>query len=61
MSTRWRLSAICFLGRHHQMRDLSLQMSKGMWDTAAWGNGPGDGASGEYTPGEDLKRRGLAG
>ncbi|CAN0000928.1 unnamed protein product [Scytosiphon promiscuus] len=34
-----------------KMRDLSLQMSKGKWDTAEWGNGPGAGASGEYTPG----------
>eukprot|EP00903_Cladosiphon_okamuranus_P018262 g16799.t1 len=34
-----------------KMRDLTLQMSKGKWDTAGWGNGPGDGASGEYTPG----------
>lgn len=37
---------------NRQMRDLSLQMSKGRWDTAGWGNGPGAGASGEYTPGE---------
>lgn len=36
-----------------QVRDLSLQVSKGKWDTTAWGNGPSDGASGEYTPGED--------
>lgn len=34
------------------MRDLSLQMSKGRWDTTAWGNGPDDGASGEFTAGE---------
>ncbi|CBJ29423.1 conserved unknown protein [Ectocarpus siliculosus] len=26
-------------------------MSKGRWDTVGWGNGPGDGSSGEYTPG----------
>ncbi|CAM9977012.1 unnamed protein product [Sphacelaria rigidula] len=37
-----------------KVRDLSLQMSKGRWDTDAWGNGPGGGNSGEYTPGEIL-------
>lgn len=37
------------------MRDLSLQMSKGKWDTTAWGNGPNGGASGEFTAGE-VKR-----
>lgn len=30
-------------------------MSKGKWDTTAWGNGPSDGASGEYTPGEGRR------
>ncbi|CAM9227224.1 unnamed protein product [Ectocarpus sp. 12 AP-2014] len=34
-----------------KVRDLSLQMSKGRWDTMGWGNGPGDGSSGEYIPG----------
>lgn len=28
-------------------------MSKGKWDTTAWGNGPRDGAGGEYTSGEN--------
>lgn len=37
-----------------QVRDLSLRMSKGQWDTTAWGNGPADGASGEYTAGESF-------
>lgn len=27
-------------------------MSKGKWDTTAWGNGPDGGASGEFTAGE---------